>query len=136
MCGGVLFSVNGEEQRVFFPNPSAVLPVLKKNGAVETLAWGRRKEQKGNMPLGGWARLESIRGGRWDRYFPRPVKLPVQSFMEKDHEGKSHWYPLKKGDWLQGLLATDGHIQRVYVVTIEPEMPDAIHNRWPRVMSA
>jgi predicted DNA-binding WGR domain protein len=55
--------------------------------------------------------------------------------MEKDFEGQSHWYDLNKGQYLQGLLARDGNEQRIYVVTIEPEVEDShIHNRWPRVV--
>ena len=55
--------------------------------------------------------------------------------MEKDIERHSHWYDLTKGKWLQGLVARDQYEQRVYVVTIEHGMADAVHNRWPRVMS-
>jgi hypothetical protein len=134
MCGGVYYIVGDMEARVFFPDPKAVLPVKKRDGTIDLLPWGRRKSQTGKLPLGGWARLDSIHGGRWDRWFPQPVKLPVRSFMEKDHEGRSHWYDLTAGQYLQGLIAREGHEQRVYVVTVEPEMEDAVHERWPRVV--
>ena len=135
MCGGVYYSHKGQDTRVYFPNPRAVLPVRAKNGEIQLLPWGRRSEQAGRLPRGGWARLDSIYSGRWERWFPIPVKIPVKSFMEKDIEGHSHWYDLTKGKWLQGLIARDRYEQRVYVVTIEPEMEDAVHNRWPRIMS-
>lgn len=87
------------------------------------------------LPIGGWARIESIYGGVWERYFPKPVKIPVLSFMEKDFEGHSHWYDLQKGQYIQGLVAKEGNERRVYVVTLEPEPEDAqIHSRWPRVV--
>lgn len=54
--------------------------------------------------------------------------------MEKDIESNSHWYDLTKGKFIQGLVVRDGGEQRVYVVTVEPEMAVAVHNRWPRVM--
>ena len=98
--------------------------------------WGRRKQQPGRLPLGGWARLDSIHSGRWDRWFPRPVKIRVLAFMEKDIEGSSHWFDLVEGQWIQGLLAHDGDQQRIYVVTIKPEMEGAVHDRWPRILSA
>ena len=135
MCGGVYYTHNGQDIRVYFPNPKAMLPVRTKHGAIQLLPWGRRSEQAGRLPRGGWARLDSIYSGRWERWFPVPVKIPVKSFMEKDIESHSHWYDLTKGKWLQGLVARDQYEQRVYVVTIEPEMEDAVHNRWPRVMS-
>jgi hypothetical protein len=137
MCGGVYFEHQGNILRQYFPNPKAVLPVQKKDGSLILMSWGRRQSQIGNLPMGGWARLDSIYSGRWDKYFPQPLKIPVLSFMEKDFEGNSHWYDLNKGQFLQGLLARDNNEQRLYVVTIEPEIEDAhIHNRWPRVIQA
>ncbi|NOQ77084.1 MAG: hypothetical protein GQ475_04710 [Methylococcaceae bacterium] len=135
MCGGVYFKQGEDILRMYFPNPKAVLPVQQKDGNIILLPWGRRQSQVGNLPMGGWARLDSIYGGRWDKYFPKPLKLPVLSFMEKDFEGQSHWYDLNKGQYLQGLLARDNNELRVYVVTIEPEVEDAqIHDRWVRVV--
>ena len=135
MCGGVYYSINGQDVRVYFPNPKATLPVRKRSGAIELLPWGRRKEQKGVLPLGGWARLDSIYAGRWDRWFPIPVKLDIKSFMEKDMEGHSHWYDLTRGQYIQGLVARDHQEQRIYVVTVTPELEDAVHERWPRVLN-
>ena len=135
MCGGIYFSFEGDELRIYFPNPKAVLPVLRKDGSVVLIPWGRRKEQAGILPLGGWARLDSIHSGRWDRWFPVPVKLPIKSFMEKDIEGSTRWYDLTKGKYVQGLIAREGSEQRVYVVTVEPGMSNAEHERWPRILS-
>ena len=50
-------------------------------------------------------------------------------------ESKSHWFELPGGQWIQGLIAHNGYEQRIYVVTIEPTMEDAIHDRWPRIMN-
>lgn len=135
MCDGVYYAANGQDIRVYFPNPKAQLPVTTRGGGTSLLAWGRRHEQAGNLPLGGWARLDGIYAGHWDRWFPVPVKIPVKSFLEKDLEGRSHWYDLTRGQWIQGLVARDRHERRIYVVTIEPELAEAIHARWPRIMS-
>ena len=135
MCGGVYYTTQNQDTRVYFPNPKALLPVKTRSNDIATLAWGRRREQAGALPLGGWARLDSIYAGRWDRWFPVPVKIQVKSVMEKDLEGHSHWFDLTKGQWIQGLVARYRHERRVYVVTIEPEMAEAVHDRWPRIMS-
>lgn len=135
MCGGVYYSHRGQDIRVYFQNPKAMLPVRTRSGTVELLPWGRRRNQRGELPLGGWVRLEAIYAGRWDRWFPVPVKLPIRQFMEKDLEGRTHWYDLTRGQWIQGLVARDGHEQRVYVVTVEPELADAVHDRWPRLVN-
>ena len=135
MCGGVYYMIGGEEVRTYFPNPKACLPILRRDGEIERMPWGRRKNQAGKLPLGGWARLESIYEGRWDRWFPKPVKLMVSQFMEKDIEGNSHWFDLTTGKWIQGLVAHWENERRVYVVTVVPEMAEAVHERWPRIMS-
>ena len=135
MCGGVYYLIDGQEVRTYFPNPKAQLPVHKKDGSVELLPWGRRKNQAGKLPMGGWARLESIYAGRWDKWFPRPVLLTVTQFMEKDIEGHTHWYDLTPGKWIQGLVAHWDNERRVYIVTVTPEQEDAVHDRWPKIIS-
>ncbi|MFK5948592.1 MAG: hypothetical protein QM500_07465 [Methylococcales bacterium] len=135
MCGGVYYTHKGRESRIYFPNPKAVLPVIEKDKSIVLLPWGRRKEQQGHLPMGGWARLDSIYAGRWDKWFPIPVKLPIKQFMEKDIQGNSHWFDITKGQFIQGLIARDKYEQRVYVVTITPEFEDAVHERWPRIIS-
>lgn len=135
MCGGVYYCNNNQDVRVYFPNPKATLPVITKNKEIELLPWGRRKEQQGHLPMGGWARLDSIYSGRWDKWFPIPVKIPVKQFMEKDIEGNSHWFDLTNGQYIQGLIARDKYEQRIYVVTIVPELSEAVHDRWPRILS-
>lgn len=137
MCGGVKYRHQGRIVAAYFPNPQAALPVLRRDGGYELLPWGRRQEQPGELPPGGWARLDSIKQGRWERYDPKPVRLAVEEFMEKDRSGHAHWYRLAAGEWLQGLVATRGPEQRVYVVTLAPTdaLQRAIHARWPRVVT-
>lgn len=134
MCEAVYFLREGQEFRLFFAYPRATLPVRMRSGETVLLPWGRRQDQIGKLPLGGWARLDSIHAGRWDRWFPIPVKLPVAGFMEKDLEGRSRWYELTRGQCIQGLVACDKYEQRVYVVTLEPERDDALHTRWPKLL--
>lgn len=135
MCGGVIYKYAGKRVKAYFPNPEARLPVKMKLAEPGLMTWGRRKEQPGALPLGGWARLESIKDGRWQKWQPIPVKIPVSEFMEKDNQGESHWFELKEREWIQGLVARNEAEMRVYVVTVSPPMADAIHDRWPRVLS-
>jgi len=138
MCGGVKFKYESKELTVYFPNPKAVLPVRLKSRDITLIKWGRRKEEQGSLPPGGWARHDSVLKGVWDKYFPKPVLITVDQFMEKDKQRKSHWYPLTAGTYIQGLVANYKDEQRVYVVTITPEDPDEcdIHDRWPRLVNS
>jgi putative SOS response-associated peptidase YedK len=135
MCGGVEFNENGEKIKIYFPSPKAALPLLTHTGNVSWVTWGRRDVESDKMPRGGWARLDSIYAMKWKKYHPRPVIIPVSSYMEKDHDGKSHWFELGKGMAIQGLLAEYGDEQRVYVVTVDaPPEFSWVHDRWPRLV--
>ena len=137
MCGGVRYTdKGGKEWKIYFPSPKAALPVLRKNGEIEWVTWGKRKEEPERFfAPGGWARLDSVQAGKWQRFHPRPVLLPVQSFMEKDHERQSHWIDVPAGQLMQGLLATHEDQARVYVVTTDtPAEYHWIHDRWPRLV--
>lgn len=98
--------------------------------------WGRRKDQDpGRFPNGGWARIESIKMGKWKPWHPRPVLIAADSFMEKDHEKQTHWIPLNTKMVIQGLLAERNGELRVYVVTVNtPPEYHWIHDRWPRLV--
>lgn len=136
MCGGVQFDSNGQTIKTFFPNPKARLPILTRKGGLIQVPWGRREQQPGQTPQGGWARLESIRTGIWERFQPRPVKIVIDAFMEKDSDDNSQWFVLEQNQFIQGLLATDGSYTRVYVVTEENNNSCHINHRWPRLLNA
>jgi len=53
--------------------------------------------------------------------------------MEKDNNKQSHWFEVKPGTYIQGLIARLDDESRVYVVTIEPDFK-AIHGRWPQIV--
>ena len=135
MCLEVIYDYDGLEVRTAFDNPRARLPVRQRKGGALLFTWGRRPRQRGALPSGGWARLESIRAGEWDQWFPRPVKLPLQRFAERDGLGEVRWFEVTRGRWIQGLLAREGEERRVYVVTLTPTRLDATCDRWPRIMS-
>lgn len=134
MAQAIYFYNKSMDKRIHFSHPKSQLPVLTRSGTVCWLPWGRHKKSAGNLPLGGWARLERIQAGHWNEYFPCPVKIPAYAFMEKDFEGNGAWYPLVKGQCLQGLVARYDSEHRVYIVTITPTRDDAIHQQWPRIV--
>ena len=135
MCTAVLYAHHGQDIRLFFQNTKATLPVKSKKNDVLLIPWGRRIEQQGVLPKGATVALDAIYAGRWDRWFPKPVKLPITQFMQTDIEGHTHWFDLPKGKWIQGLIAREKHEQRVYIVTIEPIENDAIYTSWPRILT-
>lgn len=73
--------------------------------------------------------------GKWKPWHPRPVLIPIESFLEKDHDKQSHWITLAPNMFLQGLVAERNGEQRVYIVTEEtPPEYHWIHDRWPRLI--
>tara|TARA_R110002167_G_scaffold202049_1_gene405778 strand:+ start:6963 stop:7379 length:417 start_codon:yes stop_codon:yes gene_type:complete len=135
MCVGVIYQYESRVIKTYFTNPKSSLPVLMKNGSIQLLPWGRRQKQSGALPLGGWARIESIETGFWDKYFPIPVKLMVNEFFsEETATGNIKCRTITEGSFMQGLVATDRQEIRVYVVTITPT-EDQIHDRWPKILT-
>lgn len=138
MCGGVeisgKYTHTGEQLKIYFPNPKAALPVLGANGEAMWVPWGRRREQPGKGPAGGWARLSSIEEGKWEKYGPMRVRIPAARFMEKDGNKVSHWFDLKDDQVIEGLVIGEGEEQRVYVITTSPPAEhEWVHDRWPLI---
>ncbi len=134
MCIAVCFSHDKKTVITHFAQSKAVLPVKTKTRNVTLIPWGRRIGECGDLPVGGWATLESIKQGRWDQFFPKSVKIPIHKFMEQDVESRSLWFDVTMGYWLQGLLIQRDSEQRVYIVTLTPELPETIYQRWPRIL--
>jgi hypothetical protein len=137
MPDAVIFHFEQKVHTVYFNQAKAALPIRLKNGNVKLVTWGRRENENSEMPLGGWARLANIkddRHQRWNLYIPKPVQLPIQKFMERNHEGKSCWYEITKGQCIQGLLAQQDNEYRLYIVTVDPEDLMNCHYRWPHII--
>lgn len=137
MSWAVRFLHDGNERLSRFEYQGARLPVSTRRGAqVVLLAWGRRPHERGALPQGGWARLTHIQAGVWDRFAPRPVRLPVEGFAERDVMRREHWFAVTAGQYIQGCLARAEGETRVYIVTLDcaPDMGE--FERWPRIVSA
>ncbi|MDH0748862.1 hypothetical protein N5D61_21270 [Pseudomonas sp. GD03842] len=138
MCGGVEAKDKNrayEPVRVYFPNPMAALPVVLEDGTdLGWVRWGRRKEQPGWGPQGGWAKYETIERGGWEKYHPQRAIALVSRFMEKDAERVSHWFDMNDGYGLECLVIGEAQERRVYVVTRAPPAAyEWLHDRWPAV---
>lgn len=139
MPEAVMFHYENKIHTIYFINAKAVLPVKLKNGEYKLVTWGRREHEESEMPLGGWAKQTSIKNGDktyWNLYSPKPVQIPVEKFMEKNFEGRSCWYEVTKGKYLQGLLAQQENEFRLYIVTIDPEDPTNCHYKWPNIINS
>lgn len=127
---------DGDRERIVgFARAGARLPVSANRGAqLIWMPWGRRPREPGTLPQGGWAHLTHLQNQAWDRYMPRPVRLPALSFAERDVTGREHWFTITRGQFLQGCVARHGNERRVYVVTIDcaPDMGEFEH--WPRLI--
>ena len=152
MCGGAKYiEPSGKEWTIYFPSPKAAMPVVRPEG-VEWVKWGRRKEEPApGFVQGGWARIDSIMAGKWDKYQPEYVHLAVQRFMEKGQtpvmdpakpkaapKKPSFWFDVPAGRAVQALITRNGEGEsRLYVVTEStPEEYYKIieHDRWPRMV--
>jgi hypothetical protein len=136
MCGGVEAKDKNrayEAVKVYFPNPKAAFPVMLEDGTdLGWVPWGRRKEQAGDGPPGGWAKRETIDRGGWDKYHPQRALGLISRYMEKDAQRVSHWFDMNDAYALECLVIGEADQRRVYVVTAAPPAEYAgIHDRWP-----
>jgi hypothetical protein len=138
MPEAVIFKYQNKIYTMHYVKAKATLPVKLKNGDIQLVTWGRREHENSEMPLGGWAKLDSIKkekNNRWHLYLPKAVQIPVEKFMEKDFEGRACWYEITKGKCIQGLLAHHEGEYRLYIVTIDPEDLLNCHYRWPHIIT-
>lgn len=141
MCGAARYfdPSRPKPYSVGYGFPDAALPVLREQGRIEWVKWGRRQGQDvPGLPVTGWARLATIEAGGWDKYEPEFVQLAIQQFGEKDAEGKRYWFKLQADEHIQALIAhsREHGTERLYVVTVETPSEFAwIHDRWPRILS-
>lgn len=136
MCWAVRFIHAGQDRQSRFERGGARLPIsARKNAQVILVPWGRRPREQGLLPVGGWAKLTHIQAGNWDKFHPRPVKLPVLAFAERDVTGREQWFEVTRGQYLQACLARQGNERRVYVVTLDCSPEEVEFERWPRLVS-
>jgi hypothetical protein len=126
--------------RVFFPSPKAAIPVEREfrvDGESDLwLPWGRRKEEPGDWPEGGWARAESLGKAYWTRWAPAEVVIRPSRWMEKDRQKKSWWFDVEPGTGILCLRLDKAPGTPLYVVT-EAATGDFladIHHRIPKLV--
>ncbi len=136
MCRAARYSFDCKDWEVHFTSPKARLPVQLRSGELELMTWGRRKGERGNLPLGGWARFQQVQSGRWAAYRPRSVRIAVQAFMETDVAGNRQWFPIVAGQFIRGVLCRVDNEQRLYVVVMESGPDEAYFEQWPRLVTA
>lgn len=133
--GGLgLLEPEDEVIRVLFPNPKAALLVDPDRNL--WLPWGRRKEQPGDWPEGGWAREESLAKPFWTRWAPELLLIHPVRWLEKDADRRTHAFEVALAEGILCLRLTGAPGQPLYVVT-EPSRGDyrEIHDRMPKVVA-
>lgn len=145
MCGGMQFKRKKVQQdlgllepedeliAVYFPNPKAALLVDEATGL--WLPWGRRKEQAGDWPEGGWARAESLAKPYWTRWEPEPLMIHPVRWMEKDPSRRTHWFDLEPGQGIRCIRLHKAEGSPLYIVTVPAtgDFKAEIHDRMPEI---
>ena len=141
-CGGIYLDITTNKLiKLFFPVPNILIPVVDNDGSYFLCQWGQRKndmELIKELPVTGWARIESLDKDYWTKYNPRKVLIPFKSFFEKDKtspiypKNKATEFELKEDENLLGLLVENSKKKIVYIIT-EP-ITNWIHDRYPLVV--
>lgn len=79
MCGGVEAADKArayERVKVYFPPPKTAFPVvLEDETDLGWERWGRGREERGKGPSDGWAKLETVERGGWEKCHLRNRRL-------------------------------------------------------------
>ena len=129
----------GTLYRTSFGAPQARLVTgFAEFGGIRFYRWGARRpcyyadDNIGGakrFPEESGARLADIQAKKWQSYEPRPVPILASRFIQLDRMIGPVYFALKAGEFIQGLLASIGSHERVYVVTVPPPAEHA--DRWP-----
>lgn len=82
-----------------------VLPVQHGSDPPCLMRWGNRNEVAG-LPATGWVKHESLLAGKWQRYQPRMVTIPVLAGYEQ-----GVWFGIEHG--IRGVVVAE----RVFMLT-------------------
>ena len=94
----------------FFWEAQPALPIEIDN-QIKLMPWGNRDDKTSKLPQTGWAKVESIRDGKWKWLHPKRVKIIAEQGYEK---GK--WFNVKSGG-IEGLVAKLDKEERTYMIT-------------------
>ncbi len=133
MCQKVIYSDHNIIHRASYSDLKPQLPVYTKKGTSQLLPWGRHKFSTGQLPAARCTSLHEIYTGKWDEFFPKPVKIPLRSFLVKDIQHNLQWFHLTNDKWIQGLVARYNQEVRVYIVTLTPTESSQYYH-WPRIL--
>lgn len=122
-------------QRVSFNNPQACLPVIRKDGGIELVSWGRRETDslplELNFPVTGWAKIEDLWNKRsfWYRYRFKEARVPAYRFMLRGDTDQPYWFTLAPEEYLRAIVVIIHGQWRVYLITTEA--PRDLFERFP-----
>lgn len=119
-----------------FTDINARVPIKTEANLQHFLTWGRRLNEKGQLPLGGWISQALKQKKLFNQYFPKYVKIMASKFMDADVEGRCRWFDVTDGHYLQGVVLREKEERRVYIMTITPEKSDTHFIRWPLIISS
>lgn len=146
MCGGFEYKyidpVTGETKtrKAFFPIPKVKIPVITDEKAeLEWMQWGKRQgeDPELDIPVTGWARLMSLKEGKWNRYQPKKVHIPALRWMEKDPDKQTHWFDMEPEKAMLGVMLEQRGERFVYIITKPATDNYAIaHHRMPLLVEA
>ena len=144
MCVGIEYFLDGKPVTVYFDSERPELPVRLRRGAIAFYRWGAQGRIYSDDNTPGWlqkfpegchASLESIRADRWINYEPKPARILASRFIQINSMRIPCYFELKRGEFIQGLIATIASNQRVYVVTVPaPPQHAAEWQDWPRIV--
>ena len=134
MCIALRIQEDNKTKIITFRQKMPLLPYLTNTRTLACMQWGRSPYEQGNLPIGGWAREDCVLDGKWDAWFPKKILIPVVSFCLLDFIGRSHWFDVCRGEFLQAIVAQQDHEQRLYLSIELTQRFDNLFWHWPLII--
>ncbi len=97
------------EVQFLFADAERLLPVWR-NGRLEVLRWGNRRDESAQLPCTAWTQLSTVESGGWGEHGVEPVVIPATMGLDR-----GVWYRIRQG--IRGLVVRDERgCPHVYVI--------------------
>ncbi|GAB3257936.1 hypothetical protein [Chitinimonas naiadis] len=134
MCTAIEY----QGRQIWFREPNAKLPVVRKDGTVGWCRWGLSFQDHHVYFHNGPSIAEHVLGEEgWQLLSPKPVRLAVDRYLITDREGQEHWFSIDPRSAMRGILVKWKDDIRVYILTERASSSrQSIRSQWPKFRKA
>lgn len=103
-----IYLFNNEIVKSNLASPNAALPVRTTDKELKLIAWGRRPNEQGMLPVGGNLHFRDLKNGLYDKYFPKHRKIIISEYQLQRDIGND-WHSFTNKQFVHGVVLKEDH---------------------------